>query len=140
MSVTTDAVALAKAVHEVLLTDPGVQGELGQPPRLYDAAPEDPVFPYLTYGPQRSTDDSADGGAITRHQMTLHVWSRYAGRSEVFGILKQIERALSRSALTATGEAHVTAVTVIYSDVLRAVDGLTLHGLLRVSFTLDTEQ
>lgn len=138
MTVSIQAQNLARAVHTVLTDNLAVQAELGQPPRLYDASPEDPIYPYLTYGPMRSVDVGADGGPLSRHQMTLHIWSRYGGRSEVFGALSQIERALTPLDLTATGQAAVRRVNVIFADVLRATDGRTLHGLLRVSFTLET--
>ena len=51
---------VAKAVHNRLSTDVGILSILGDPARLYDSAPEDPVFPYLTYGPMRSEDEGGD--------------------------------------------------------------------------------
>jgi len=138
MSMSQQAEALAKAVHAVLRDNPAVRFALGgttdAPPRLYDAAPEDPVYPYLTYGSLRSEDIGADDTPLASHQMTLHLWSRYMGRAEVLSLLSQTSHALQADALTAAGDIEIRSATAIYSDVLRAPDGRTQHGLLRLSF------
>ena len=134
---TEHAEQLAKAVHAVLGDNILIQDSLGEPPRLYDAAPEDPIYPYLTYGAMRSQDIGADDTLLSAHQMTLHVWSRYTGRAEILGLLTRIGGALTSEALTATGHIAVRSSNPIYSDILRAPDGLTRHGLLRMSFTTE---
>ena len=137
MNISEQAEALAKAVHAVLQADPAVQYGLGGssdvPPRLYDAAPEDPVYPYLTYGALRSEDIGADETPLASHQMTLHLWSRYTGRAEVMALLGQLGHALDPDVLTAAATVAVRSATAVYSDVLRAPDGRTHHGLLRLS-------
>ena len=139
MNISEQAESLARAVHAVLSDDPAVQFGLGGtadiPPRLYDAAPEDPVYPYLTYGALRSEDIGADDTPMAAHQMTLHLWSRYTGRAEVMALLGQLGHALEAGTLTQAGEVAVRSATPIYSDVLRAPDGRTHHGLLRLSIT-----
>lgn len=139
MNISEQAEGLAKIVHAALRDDPIVQFALGGtndlPPRLYDAAPEDPVYPYLTYGTIRSEDIGADGTPLAVHQMTLHLWSRYTGRAEVLSLLGQVTNAVAVSNLVETAELSVRSATAIYSDVLRAPDGRTHHGLLRISFT-----
>ena len=145
MSINEQAEALAKAVHAVLRDDPAVRFGLGgsgeTPPRLYDAAPEDPVFPYLTYGVLRSTDIGADDTPLASHQMTLHLWSRYTGRAEVLGLLSQVTHALQADVLTGAEEdLSIRSAVAIYSDVLRAPDGRTQHGLLRMSFVTQPKE
>ena len=139
MNISEQAESLAKAVHAVLQADPAVQYGLGGtadvPPRLYDAAPEDPVYPYLTYGALRSEDIGADETALATHQMTLHLWSRYTGRAEVMALLGQLGHALDAETLTEAASVAVRSSTAVYSDVLRAPDGRTHHGLLRLSIT-----
>ena len=139
MNISEQAESLARAVHAALSDDPAVQFGLGGtadiPPRLYDAAPEDPVYPYLTYGALRSEDIGADDTPLAVHQMTLHLWSRYQGRAEVMALLGQLGHALDAGTLTQAGEVAVRSATPIYSDVLRAPDGRTHHGLLRLSIT-----
>ena len=144
MSISEQAEGLAKAVHAVLRGNPAVQYALGGsedvPPRLYDAAPEDPVYPYLTYGALRSEDIGADDTPLASHQMTLHLWSRYMGRAEVLSLLSQTSHALQADALTAAGDIEIRSATAIYSDVLRAPDGRTQHGLLRLSFITQAKE
>ena len=144
MSMSQQAESLAKAVHAVLRDNPAVRFALGgttdAPPRLYDAAPEDPVYPYLTYGALRSEDIGADDTPLASHQMTLHLWSRYMGRAEVLSLLSQTSHALQADALTAAGDIEVRSATAIYSDVLRAPDGRTQHGLLRLSFITQAKE
>lgn len=139
MNISQQAEALARAVHAVLQANPAVQYGLGGtadvPPRLYDSAPEDPVYPYLTYGALRSEDIGADDTPLTAHQMTLHIWSRYTGRAEVMALLGQLGHALDAETLTDVATIAVRSATAVYSDVLRAPDGRTHHGLLRLSFT-----
>ena len=139
MNISQQAESLAKAVHAVLQDDPAVQYGLGGtsdvPPRLYDSAPEDPVYPYLTYGALRSEDIGADDTPLASHQMTLHLWSRYTGRAEVMALLGQLGHALAADTLTEAATVAIRSSTAVYSDVLRAPDGRTHHGLLRVSIT-----
>jgi len=134
---TRSAGKLAKVVHAALVSNAHMQLILGDPPRLYDSAPEDPVFPYLTYGPMRSVDIGGDETELISHQMTLHIWSRYEGRAEVFASLNYIAEALNVEALSASDMSVVNA-NPIYVDVLRAPDGRTMHGLLRMSFSTQT--
>jgi len=133
------AIEISKALHSLLLAHSGVQAVLGEPPRLYDSPPEDPVFPYLTYGPMRSEDRSGDGAVINTHTLTLDIWSRYGGRAEVMEGLKAVTEALENGAMTLTAVSLVRA-QVTYTDIFRAPDGQTLHGLIRFSLTTDSEE
>ncbi|MGJ8562212.1 MAG: DUF3168 domain-containing protein [Alphaproteobacteria bacterium] len=132
MSDPIKAATTAKAVHNRLSTDIGVQNLLGHPPRLYDMAPEDPEFPYLTYGDLRCEEAGGDGVKRSVQKTSLHVWSRYAGRTEVLDILAQISAAFEAAPLTLEGGETARCV-VPYLDVLRAADGRTLHGVLRLN-------
>jgi len=129
---------LAKAVHAALSANSHMQLILGNPARLYDSTPEDPIFPYLTYGPMRSVDIGGDETDLISHQMTLHIWSRYEGRAEVFASLNYIADALNLADLNADADVTIVNVNPIYVDVMRAPDGRTMHGLLRMSFSTQT--
>lgn len=130
--------AVSRAVHLLLAGNLNVQAALGQPARLYDDPPEDPVFPYLTYGPMRSEDNSAHGAVITAHIVTLHVWSRYSGRAESLGLLGTLSHALTRDTLDLP-EVNLVTRHIIYTDIFRASDGMTLHGIIRMRITTDRE-
>lgn len=133
------SIEISKAIHALLSNEPSVQAVLGISPRLYDNPPEDPVFPYLTYGPMRSQDVSGDGAVINTHTMTLHIWSRYGGRAQVMEVLAAVTGALENGVLVLSGVSLVRA-QVSYTDIFRAPDGLTLHGLIRFSLITDKEE
>jgi len=127
--------AIARAIHAVLSNSTAVQDVLGTPPRLYDSAPEDPVFPYLSYGTLKSEDIGGDETHLTSHQITLHLWSRYAGRAEILQLLETLKTVLNDQANLASFifEETLVSASVLYSDVMRASDARTQHGLLRLS-------
>lgn len=129
---------VARALHLALAGDMRIKDALGDPARLYDDPPEDPLFPYLTYGPIRSEDNSADGARLTVHMVTLHVWSRYTGRAEALALMGTIAAAINSAPLTLEA-ATLVSRHIIYTDIFRASDGLTLHGILRLRVTTDQE-
>lgn len=135
----SDLINISKALHALLSANTGVQAVLGIPPRLYDNPPDDPIFPYLTYGPMRSEDISADGAVINAHTLTLHIWSRYGGRAQVMEVLAAVTGALQSGTINLP-QANLVRAQVSYTDIFRAPDGLTLHGLIRFSLTTDREE
>ncbi len=134
MSDTNQAQSLANAVHTALSADIAVQSVLGQNPRLYDHAPEDPIYPYLTYGPMRSEDIGGDNSPLTTHNMTLHLWSRYGGRAEIMALTNAVSGVLGSGNLQLT-EGVLVSANVIFTDNFRAPDGRTLHGVIRFNAT-----
>ena len=131
VNLAEDATGLQRDLHAALSNDLAIQALLGDPVRAFDHVPDPAIYPYLTYGRIRSEDTSGDAAPQSTHQITLHLWSRNTGRSEVLAGLRQIERAAR------DGVPHI--VTTTYADVFLANDGHTFHGLLRLSVTLFTE-
>ena len=135
-SLTESAKALLIDIHAALADAPLITARLGDPIRAYDDVPENPIYPYLTYGSVRSEDRSSDGAGVrTSHQISLHVWSRYSGRAETLDLLGRIQSALE------TTLPH--AVIPLYADVFEAGQGgratpQTRHGLLRLSIITET--
>lgn len=125
------ALTMQGGIHAALSDNLAISLALGDPVRAYDDPPDNPVYPYLTYGNVRSTDTSGDGAPQSTHQISLHLWSRYAGRSELLDLMRLVETALD------VDLPHT--VTPLYLDVFRAPDGLTFHGLLRLSVILIME-
>ena len=134
MSSFNQSLELAKALHSALSGNIAVKSVLGEPPRLYDNPPEDPVFPYLTYGPMRSEDIGGDESPLTAHAISLHIWSRYRGRAEIMACLSAVAGALEGENLQLT-DAHLVSANIVYIDSFRAPDGRTLHGLIRMKIT-----
>ncbi|PHR94319.1 MAG: hypothetical protein COA69_01610 [Robiginitomaculum sp.] len=136
MSDFNQSQSVAKAIHSALAANLGVQALLGDPARLYDHAPENPIYPYLSYGPMRSEDTGGDAHPVTTHSLTLHIWSRYSGRAEVMQCLSAVSEALEEGGLTLSS-AHLISAHTVFSDSFRAPDGRTLHGLLRFNVTTE---
>lgn len=123
--------ALAAAIHAAALADAGVKAVLGNPARLYDAPPPDPVFPYATLGRVESQAMDASGGQALEHGVTLHVWSRYGGRAEALDAIAALRDALHDAALNVAGR-RLVFLFAQFSDVFRSGDGVTTHGVLRL--------
>ncbi|WP_371396209.1 DUF3168 domain-containing protein [Fretibacter rubidus] len=132
------ALSLSRGLYDLLSNSLIIQSQLGEDPRLYDHAPDDPVFPYLTFGPLRSEDASGQGGVITNHLQTLHLWSRYAGRAEMLSLIGAVSRVLIDGDLTVE-DGVVVNRHILLTDIFRATDGLTLHGVIRLRITTDQE-
>ena len=137
MSVAKGPSVIANILHQYLSQDAIVMSLFGSPPRIYDFTPEDPVYPYMTYGTVRSEDRSADEVEILSHTVTLHLWSRYSGRAEVLDLLATFSDRLER--LPAQQIDHkIIGLNVLYVDVFRARDNRTQHGLIRLSVQTET--
>jgi len=137
MSAAKGPAIIAAILHDFLASDPVIAAIFGTPPRLYDYAPEDPVYPYLTYGTVRSEDRSADAVEILSHTVTLHIWSRYSGRAEILDLLTSLSGRLENIP-QAQADHHITGLNVLYTDVFRARDNRTQHGLIRLSVQTET--
>ena len=123
--------AVAAAILAAALDDAGVMAVLGDPVRFYDEPPAEPVFPYATLG--RVENRTADASAIDalEHVVTLHVWSRYGGRSEALDVIGALREALHDAPLVVEGRKLVFLFAQL-ADVFRSGDGRTTHGVLRL--------
>jgi len=125
----SSAWALQEAIYAALTADAGLRALLGDPARIYDDAPADAVFPFLTIGQARQSDwPGAPGGAA--HALTLHVWSRYAGRKEVKDVMAAVYAVLHDASLAVSGQQLVN-LRFVFGDVFRKQDGDTYQGLMR---------
>ncbi len=123
--------AFQVAVRGALAADAGVKAWLGDPARVHDEPPEDPVFPYLTCGRSQSRPFDGDASAVVEQILHLHLWSRYAGRRETKEAVAAVRAALQDLAVTADGFHH-SGIRATYTDVFRVGDGRTTHGIVRL--------
>lgn len=123
--------ALQTAVRAHVLGDATLLTLLGDPPRVYDQPPRDAVFPFLTFGRAETRPLDADAPGALAHVLHLHVWSRYGGRKEVKDIIAALRASLADASLAVAGHALVS-LRVTFTDVLRAPDGRTSQGILRL--------
>lgn len=130
--------ALIAAIRAHAADDAGVKAVLGDPARLYDDPPPDPVFPYLTIGRVETRASDASGAAALDHAVTLHVWSRHGGRAEALDVVAALRAALHDAPLVITGR-KLVFIFAQFADVSRAGDGRTTHGVLRLSALTEPE-
>ncbi len=133
---TSAARALQKAVYVALVADDGVGLLIGD--RIYDGAPRNAVFPYVTLGRATLTDWSTGTEAGAEHRLTLDVWSRAHGKSECLAIAEAIRVALHDAALALAGHALVN-LRFETADTVRDPDGITFHGVLRFRAVTEPE-
>ena len=122
--------ALQVAVFAALTADAGFIALLGSPPRLYDDVPPRPSYPYVTFGQSTETDWSTGTDPGTEHVLTLHVWSKAAGRKEAQAIAAAIQAALHDAPLALSGHRLINLRNEHF-DVRRDPDGETIRGLVR---------
>lgn len=122
--------ALQAAVHAALSVDAAFTALAGTPPRLYDDVPPRPAYPYVTFGQSSERDWSTGTDPGTEHVLTLHVWSKAAGRMEAQSISAAIQSVLHDAALTLSGHRLVNLRHEL-SEARRDSDGETIHGLVR---------
>jgi hypothetical protein len=123
--------ALAAAIRAALMGNAAVKSLLGDPARIHDDPPLDPVFPYVTLGRVESRAVDASGAPALEHVLTLHVWSRYGGRAEALDVIAALRGALHDAALSPAGHMLVF-LFASFADVFRSGDGITTHGVLRL--------
>ena len=125
---TSATLALQKAIYAKLVADDAVGALVGD--RIYDVAPRNAAFPYVTIGRATETDWSTGTEDGAEHRLTLDVWSRQHGRSECLAVAAAIRAALHDAALPLDGHALVN-LRCEGIDTARDPDGITFHGVLR---------
>jgi len=123
--------ALVAAIRAAALEHGDVQAVLGDPARLYDDPPPDPVFPYVTLGRVETRPADACGAPALEHAITLHTWSRYGGRAEALDVIGALRAALHDADFDLE-DRKLVFLFASFSDVFRSGDGRTTHGVLRV--------
>ena len=122
--------ALQKALIAHLKADPAVTALLGEPGRIWDAAPTDAAFPHLLIGRSESRPVGADGGGLEQ-ALTLTVASRFRGTEEAKAVLAAVRVALNDAALEADG-VRTVRLGIAFADVFPSADGARTFAVLRV--------
>lgn len=121
---------LQTLIYQRLTAFPAVQAVVAN--RVYDQPPENPIFPYVSFGPSDAVEDDAD--CITGRIETIQIdcWSRYQGGfKEVKSLADAVKKALHRYAgeLTVNALVEMTVQSVRH---FRDPDGVTSHGVVTV--------
>ncbi|MEZ5923910.1 MAG: DUF3168 domain-containing protein [Hyphomicrobiaceae bacterium] len=121
--------SLQKAVFAALSADATLTGLIG-PDRIHDGAPQSETFPYLTFGQSLVRDWSTTSDTGAEHVLTIHVWSRAAGKKEALAIMRAVRSVLHDRPL-ALEDHHLVNLRHEFSDAARDGDGETMHGIVR---------
>jgi hypothetical protein len=121
--------ALVAAVRAVAAADPQVRAVLGDPARLHDDPPEHAAYPFATFARVQSRASDRNTPRTLETTITLHVWSRWAGRTEASAIVAALRDALHGALLAVEGR-RLVLLYATYADVIRADDGVTARGVL----------
>lgn len=121
--------SLQKAVFATLNADATLTGLIGAG-RVHDDAPQHAAFPYLTFGQSTFTDWSTATDDGAEHVLTLHVWSRAAGKKEAQAIMRAVRRGLHDRSL-ALEDHRLINLRHELSETSRDPDGETVHGIVR---------
>ncbi len=130
--------ALQQAIFATLATSDAVKEAVGDPPRIFDAVPRGAAFPYIVIGDDSESDWSTATEPGTAHALTIHIWSRAAGRKETRLAAEAVIDALNGAELTLDGQALID-LRYLESGSARESDGETVHAQLRFKALLEPE-
>ncbi|WP_273688452.1 DUF3168 domain-containing protein [Ketogulonicigenium vulgare] len=105
---------------------------------IYDRVPDRPwgaVNGYVSFGPMDAQAVDSDCLGIEDISIQLDVWSNRPGRGHCLGVLADLRRVMAG---IRTLEYPIRARGDPFSQVRRDPNGLTLHGILRYEFQLET--
>lgn len=97
--------------------------------RIYDIAPADAAFPYVTLGAAHEIQDDAECIDAVSIMFRIDAWSRSPGFPEVMRIAHAVRGALHRHEFTLSDNAFVE-MQHRRTDRLRDPDGLTSHAVI----------
>jgi len=124
------SVELQTLIFDALVADADVGALVGD--RIYDGVPEEPTFPYLSFGPSDWSEENADCITARREAVQIDCWTRDSRRlwkvkeiaDAVYAALHLYEGAMPTHALA---QMEVTRVQVMPDP-----DGETAHAVVTV--------
>lgn len=122
--------ALQKALITHLRADAALQALLGDPTRIWDAAPRGAGYPHLLFGRCESRPVGADGCGV-EHVLTLRCASRFDGTEEAKAICAAVRAAVHEASLEADG-VRIVSIRTVFADVFRSSDQKRIWGVVRV--------
>lgn len=124
---TDPSLPLQDALVAALRADGALPAVVGG--RVFDQAPANPIFPYVTLGDGQVLPDKAECIDGVEIFLQVDVWSRKVGYAEAKQIAAAAIAALDDQALTVAGF-NVTVFELSSVQYLRDPDGLTRHAAI----------
>ena len=103
---------------------------------VFDDVGESQTFPYVTIGESTHAENDTVAVFGDDSTITIHVWSRYEGRSETKRIQGAIYDALHRAKPTYTGY-NIMGIDWVNSQSFIDTDGETRHGVQTFRILID---
>lgn len=100
---TGPLLALRGAVFAALVPDASLAALMGGIVRLYDEPPRAAEPVYAVFGDAEARDAGVDGGAQTRHVLTLVVWARPGSARGALEVAERMAALLDDAALAPAG-------------------------------------
>ena len=122
------AADLQKAIFEALGANGALAALVGT--RVFDHAPVNAAFPYITFGRTSVYDWSTGTESGTEQLFTLHVWSKAKGKKEALEIMELARGTLHDAALELEGHKLVN-LRLEFSEARYDDRNEAHHGLLR---------
>lgn len=109
---------------------------------VYNQAPRNAAFPFVTFGTPIGTESRMLGSRDTEGEstiVTVHVWSDYDGDKECADMMTNIVQAMFGTALSVTGYFSPVDVALDYSDITLDQSNPSRpirHGVARFRFEI----
>jgi hypothetical protein len=97
---------------------------------VFDDVPQNQEYPYIAIGEDTSLQWDTDDSIGYNSTLTIHAWSRHAGRKQVKDMIAGIYSALHRQALSISGS-YVVTVECAFQETFMDSDQRTRHGVAR---------
>jgi len=123
--------ALQLALLTKLRANTDLVALLGNPPRVYDVAPADPVYPYVSLGRSETRPWGGLDAEGLEHVLGLTVVSVFGGSEEAKAVMALVRLSLHGAALSLDGHRLIN-LRVTYADLFKAADWRSTFGVLRL--------
>lgn len=124
----SSAAELQKAIFAALRANEALAALVGA--RIFDHAPANVAFPYITFGRTSVYDWSTATESGTEQLFTLHAWSKGKGKKEALEIMELARLTLHDAALVLEGHSLVS-LRLGFSEARYDDRNEAHHGLMR---------
>lgn len=105
--------------------------------KVFDDAPENEKYPYVTMGEVTARDWSDKFEPGQEVYSTIHIWSQYPGRKEAEEMGDGVLQALTLSPLDLAPNFRAVLDGFESYDLIIDLDGVTRHGILRMKYLIE---
>ena len=104
---------------------------------VFDDTPENEVFPYITMGALTGRDWSDKFTPGQEVQITVHIWSQYAGKKEVLAIGDEVVQAITKQPPLSLAGFNAVVDELDSHNVIMDIDGFTRQAILTFKYLIE---